>query len=212
MINPVSKNGIWLIEMLVRSDKWSSWAPKTAGKLKIKEKLKAGIGFKPMKIAEEIVLPEREIPGIIAKAWKQPIIKASKSLGLSFLAWGRKNLIEKSNKLVTKRAKEISLRELKRYSIWELSNKPKIAVGIEAMRMKIIYFLVNLIKADQNAKITTKAVAKWTKMSNKTVGWVSLKKCWIITRWPELETGKNSVKPWTRPKIKAWKKVIIFSF
>jgi hypothetical protein len=30
-----------------------------------------------------------------------------------------------------------------------------------------------------------------------------------MTKWPELDTGRNSVKPWTIPRITDWKIVIL---
>ena len=45
----------------------------------------------------------------------------------------------------------------------------------------------------------------WRTTSNKTPGWLKLGiMFWTITRCPEDETGKNSVKPWRIPKRTAW--------
>lgn len=53
-------------------------APKETGMNIEKEKLKAFMGDSPKNKAAKIVKPDLEIAGRIAKAWKQPIIKADK--------------------------------------------------------------------------------------------------------------------------------------
>ena len=49
-----------------------------AGIPKRKENLAASLLSQPDKSAMEIVIPDLEIPGIIAKDWKKPINKLSK--------------------------------------------------------------------------------------------------------------------------------------
>ena len=48
-------------------------APKDAGIKRENEKLKASIGAKPTNKAAKIVEPERDMAGIMAKAWNKPI-------------------------------------------------------------------------------------------------------------------------------------------
>ena len=60
---------------------WSNWAskkvkivaPKIAGIANIKENFAASLLETPSRSANEIVMPERDMPGIIAKAWDMPI-------------------------------------------------------------------------------------------------------------------------------------------
>lgn len=49
-------------------------APKEAGINRLKEKLKASKGDKPISKPANIVEPDRETAGIMAIAWKMPII------------------------------------------------------------------------------------------------------------------------------------------
>ena len=46
-------------------------------------------------------------------------------------------------------------------------------------------------------------VARWTMTSKKSTGSRNPSRAWTTTRWPEEETGKNSVSPWTIPRVSA---------
>jgi hypothetical protein len=57
--------------------------------------------------------------------------------------------------------------------------------------------------SDQKAIKTATSVPRCTKTSKVKGDSVMANKCWKITKWPELLTGKNSVRPWTIPKMTA---------
>ena len=48
---------------------------------------------------------------------------------------------------------------------------------------------------------TASNVAKWSRMLNSWSGSSMPKKCWSRVRWPELEMGRNSATPWTKPRM-----------
>ena len=74
VINPTKRgrNGNvenWLTALI----NWIKAANEIAGILRRNENLAASFLFHPNKSAIEIVAPERDTPGIIAKAWAKPI-------------------------------------------------------------------------------------------------------------------------------------------
>ncbi len=73
VIKPINKGRSRIEEEKFKSFNWSRAAPKIAGRASKKEKLKTNSGRSLAKIPALIVLPEREMPGIIAIAWNKPI-------------------------------------------------------------------------------------------------------------------------------------------
>ena len=109
-MKPDSKIGSWDGGRFASLFIWSSWAPKMAGKDNKKEKLKASTGFRPVCSPVTIVLPDLEIPGIMARAWARPIWR--EFFGLSLIFFGLIFLVEKRIPLVSSKAKPTRLIEL----------------------------------------------------------------------------------------------------
>jgi len=104
-------------------------APKMTGIAAKKEREKLLYLSIPLNKSAEIVMPEREIPGIIAMLWVRPKINAS--LKVKFCLWPDINLFVRiSIAPVAINAQATSAGELNRLSKKSLPNKPIIAVII----------------------------------------------------------------------------------
>ena len=116
--------------------------PKMAGIAIRKAKEKLVSGFKPISLLANIVLAERDIPGIKARAWKRPILKAFFEFILSRLVFFHFSLLKRSNRtVVVEKDRKRNLGELKRASILSSKSKPARPAGMVLTKRGQISFL-----------------------------------------------------------------------
>ncbi len=167
-------------------------------------------------IPPAIVAPERETPGKIAKTCKKPIQSASFQSNCSRLRSRFPTLSAIISRVaVRNNDNAVSLGFANVFSTVSLSNKPIIPAGIVA-RIKFhpkracgvfvgdLFFkpksmaFAKAIRSFQKYMITATKVATCTstsKINASVAGICQPSKYGTITRCPELEIGKNSVKP-----------------
>ena len=196
----------------------------------------------PLRSPDDMVVPERESPGITATAWPRPITSACPKV-ISFpsvtpdlpsvspdlpsvtlsLPKGLALSDRNSSNAVTIRAQPTTSSELKSSSTLSLKKKPTMATGIidtTSLAMKSVCSLyLNLNRpwrrssiCLRNTTIVARAVATCTVISKaRSLGASAPRSSRNITRCPLLLTGRNSVSPCTKPRIKACHQFIISS-
>ena len=107
-------------------------------------------------------------------------------------------------------------------SIWSLKRKPKIAIGIvpspmyqpmrassderssgsRRLRSQVVAIRQ---RSSRKYRSTAAIVPSWVTAVNAAPGSSQPRKAGTIRRCPVLETGRNSVRPWTMPRTMAWK-------
>src|SRR3989344_6443738 len=101
-----------------------------AGMKSRKEKRAASSGFTPCNKPMEIVEPERETPGRMAKAWTQPTAMIAGNDNFLVFCWGyfeskRRSAVKRKEKPTTRRLSNACL-------IRSFRKKPTRAIGTEA--------------------------------------------------------------------------------
>ncbi len=181
-------------------------APKITGIANKKVNLKAVCGFKFRDNDAYRVVPDLDIPGNTAIPCKVPMIVASrivissKSLLFFCCCW---MFLFDINNIIDVIINPIPI--ICRLIVLIIFSKqnPMIAVGIQAItiiQIRCHFFWVKILLIScHNTIIIDNTVPKCKKVSTSKLFALKLIKCWIIAKCPELEIGKNSVKPWTAP-------------
>ena len=203
-------------------------APKISGADNKKENRAAWSRLRFKKSPSPIVAPERETPGIMARACARPInivsfIFKSCIVLFFFPSLSAKQIIIPNNP----RAPAIRRGFLNMDSALSSKIMPKIAAGMVAMIINHISFLSIgplklLSRRLQNPSFNNldQSFRKYTNIANRLPQCnitSKLKVCLgqpnnqgIIIKCPELLIGKNSVIPWIKPKITDCKIAILF--
>ena len=152
----------------------------------------------PLKSPAEIVIPLLETPGKSAKTWNKPIRREFLPLRFSL---PELNLVRNKIPVVNKNAVPKNKNEENVVSIKFLKKYPKSAAGIVATIRYFQSFNESFLNVNRKeisflVKIKTAiSEAKWSAVKkNKFGSEIKLEKS---ARWPEDETGKNSVAAWT---------------
>ncbi len=167
--------------------------------------------------------PERDTPGTSAAACAKPITIASRRVILSSgRSWRATRSAASSSRPSTISVVPIRYSERAPSSIWSLKTSPKTAIGIvpspmyqpiRASRLprssgsRRLFAHVVVIRHRSSRKYTSTAasVPSWVTAVNAAPGSSQPRKAGTIRRCPVLETGRNSVRPWTMPRTMAWK-------
>ena len=182
-----------------------------------KENIAASLLSHPDNRAIEMVIPERETPGIIANAWAIPIKKLSENL------WCFKsiNLFRELSAKSIKKDIEIDIIAIERFERRNESLNsgtkifiipPKKIIGIVAIKIdksnlldniEIRIFLDFLLEKLNTFFLKYQTTAKTLPIcmiaESDEPGSSISKKRDIIFKWAVLLTGMNSVKPWISP-------------
>ena len=154
-----------------------------------------------------MVIPDRDIPGIIANACPRPITIEGNNEYFEFLFLKMDDNIK--TKPVNNKAKPTLFTLSNKISILFLSVKPIMTAGIVAIKIYnnsfcVDFFLmvISIFKiSGEKTKSTLPSVPRWNSISSALPGDFTFSRYWPKTRCPELLTGKNSVKPCKMPNI-----------
>ena len=167
--------------------------------------------------AVEIVIPDLETPGKIAKAWETPIKKLSENLWFFILiepffelsAMYIKIAIRKEVKAIDKFERRILS---KKWGTNNLIVPPSKIIGIVANKIdfnnlwcnkvlkKFIFdWLLDLKKSFLKYQIRAKTLPSWIIAEIEGPGSSNPKRRDMTFKWAVLLTGINSVKPWIKP-------------
>ena len=156
------------------------------------------------------VVPEREMPGTSANACARPISRAAPHPG--FFHSSRLSARRVLHRIapVTRKAVAGTNGLSKSPSIAPRKNTPTIPAGSvaaassptyrQASRSRRSVPRTNSMRRPRYMTITEISVAICTTTSNCTPGISRPRSVWPTTRCPELDTGKNSVTPWSAPR------------
>jgi hypothetical protein len=149
----------------------------------------------------EMVIPEREIPGITATPCVMPRINASLKLRLFFLP-SINFFVESRIMPVHTSARPTARGEENNPSKKSFPDTPIIPVIKVTTAIRVINFIlrkksrISLKKKIINARVVPRCkIIEIARLFS-----VMPRIFCIMTRWPELLTGRNSVKPWIIPK------------
>jgi hypothetical protein len=177
-------------------------APKTAGIDARNENLKLVSMSIPLNNKVEMVIPEREIPGIMAIPCVSPKITAS--LKPTLFLFAVINFLVRINTMpVTIKATALKLMELKMLSKKSFPAKYIINVMSDTMTINDNNLgLPSALIISLNKKIIKAKLVPKCRTIDKSNSCPFIPNIFcIITKCAELLTGKNSVKPWIIPKM-----------
>ena len=188
-----------------------------AGMPRIKENLAASSLSQPDNKAKEIVAPDLDIPGIIAKAWAIPIKKLSKYLWFFILI----NLLRETSAQSIINAINIDANPIDKFdrkNEFEKSEKnnfiitPEHIIGIVPIKIDLnnffekkewylfLEFTIFKLKIFfLKYQSIEKTLPIWIIADNEEPGSSMPRNKDIIFKWAVLLTGINSVKPWINP-------------
>ncbi len=169
-------------------------AARTKGINKRKENLAAFSRLRPRNIPEDIVIPLREIPGKSASTWNSPITNAFFVLNLevTFVNLVRRRIIPVNMKAIPRKRYEENI-----FSIISWKRKPNIAAGAVAIIKNVqrgFDFLSNFNKEKISFRVKIRTAIKEARCNVVKKNKFGLEiKFETSDRWPEDDTGRNSV-------------------
>src|SRR5664279_2167443 len=173
----------------------------------------------------EMVIPARLIPGTRAMDWASPKTSASGKVTFSMPSTLRPTW-SASHRIAAPITRAMATSSAVRTAASRRSLRigPAITAGIVATTSSQASFRLGSVPSERSRSeetpagmITSQSARKYTSKATSVPRWsitlnasevmngsVQPSRCGTMTRWPELETGRNSVSPWTMPMISAW--------
>ncbi len=199
--------------VVMTSRKVTRPAPAIAGMARRKEKRAAAVLERPARRPPVMVMPERDVPGMRASICMQPMAIALVQVRVSMFSVV---FLDEANLSAAQSAIPQTMRPVAMASgerMRSISNTdratPRMPTGMVAMmilaRREFSFLVLQVLMRSAMSVLRTqmmaRRVATWTATSKSIPCSDQPRSLGMKMRWPEEEIGRNSVIPWTAPRM-----------